>query len=258
MKLLKKYTEHPWFFSSLFALAGIIFLYRFLHDYQKKLNHDSEVVEIIITSKGLPEGRIISEEDLDVANVLKKYVPIGAVMGSDWKKIIQQTLIRPASKGEMLLWSALGYDLSPPVPSRRILKGYRSINVLVDEESSIGYQIQPGDHVDLLITFPQKNSAESVTLTMLQNIAVLSTGIHQHSVETYNSISLMVLPKEAAVIQHAKSKGKIMFALRNPHDHVPGQVLPYIHDQNLLEMAFRQTMQKEHDDAIEVIKGPKD
>lgn len=258
MNYLKKNFHQSWYFSALFAFVGVLLLYRSLHDYQRRLHNDSEVVEILITDRALPEGHLFSKEDFKVASILKKYIPIGAVMATDDAKLLKQTLVRPAAEGEMILWSAIGYDLSPPAPSRRIVKGYRALSLLVDEESSIGYLIHAGDRVDLLITVPQKNSAESVTLTLLQNVAVLSTGIENQNGEAYNSVHLMVLPKEAAVIQHAKSKGKISLVLRNPHDRVPGQVLPYIHDQNLSEMAFRQAIQREHDEAIEIIKAPGD
>ena len=96
--------------------------------------------------------------------------------------------------------------------------------------SSVSGLIRPNDHIDIIATFRFPNQEgtdklETVTLTLLQNVAVLAVGQDTDSApsrslqrQSYSSITLNVTPKEAEILGFAMQKGKLNLTLRNPSD----------------------------------------
>ena len=96
--------------------------------------------------------------------------------------------------------------------------------------SSVSGLIRPNDHIDIIATFRFPNQEgtdklETVTLTLLQNVAVLAVGQDTDSApsrslqrRSYSSITLNVTPKEAEILGFAMQKGKLNLTLRNPSD----------------------------------------
>lgn len=251
--------SHPWFFPIVLGILGAGFALQNLRPIAAVLARKSETLEVLITARGLPEHHVMREADTVVVEIPKQYAPIGVVRAEHRARIARRAALRPMSSGELLLWSAIDQDYTPDTPSGAITPGYRAVTVLVDEESAIGYRVRPGDHVDLLLTLERKGDGTLSTLTLLQNVAVLSLGpVATEGESGFSSLSLMVLPKEAALIRHAQAKGKLSFALRSPNDHVTAQNNPYIEDEQLFQEPFRQLLQKERNQAVEIIRQPKE
>jgi pilus assembly protein CpaB len=91
--------------------------------------------------------------------------------------------------------------------------------VSVDEESSVGYMIKPGDNVDALLTYQQGEGKQvhNITATILQAAQVVAVGTEFSGSDTgkkYNTLTLAVTPEEAELIIFAGSHGRVSFALR--------------------------------------------
>jgi Flp pilus assembly protein CpaB len=93
------------------------------------------------------------------------------------------------------------------------------VAVAVDEESSAGYMIKPGDYVDALLTYESGGERKNgtVTATILQSIQVVAAGSGpegEGSDKKYNTISLAVTAEEAELLVFAGARGRITFTLR--------------------------------------------
>jgi len=252
-------NQKRWGIPILLTLLGVLILYRGLAQYKRKLGYNMEVRNALISSREMPQGHIISDSDLTHTQVPKKYVPIGALLRSDANKIIGQMVSRPMGKGEMILWSAIDISLGPSSPSKRVTKGYRAISIQVDAKSSVGQWIRPGDHVDIIATMHLPGKNTPTTLHLLQNVSVISVGTlaSNPAIESYSTLSLMVLPKEVGIILHAEKQGQIQLALRNPEDYKTSKDLPMVSIHQLIETAFRNSIQDERNHSIEIIRGGK-
>ncbi|MGI5923428.1 MAG: Flp pilus assembly protein CpaB [Lentisphaeria bacterium] len=153
---------------------------------------------------------------------------------------------RSIDRGSPLFWTHFEED-SLSTLSARISRERRAVTVGVDALSAVGYNIVPGDRVDLLVTLqPQLMAtmqggrqatdmeareirrqrggyAEPVTTFLMQDVRVLATGTNygggiqqQRGNSSYNSITLDVLPREAVLLTHARRQGSISFLLRSP------------------------------------------
>ncbi len=245
----------------LFALFGSLFLYKEMSSYKKKLGHNMETQLVLVSTKEMPQGHVIQGQDFDVTPMPKKYLPIGVLYSTDAAKASGHSVIRPISRGEMVLWSALDVSFVPNNgPSQLVTKGYRAISISVDQTTSVSQTIQPGDHVDICVTLSMPGAEIPTTITLLQNVSVLRVGTHMIEDEVdkdYSTVSLMVLPKEVPILIHAQQHGKLSFALRHPEDFATSENLPVVALQQVVETAFRSSIQKERNQLVEIIRGGK-
>lgn len=110
----------------------------------------------------------------------------------------------------------------------QIPKGFRVVSVRVDEVSSTGSMLLPGDRVDVVVHLPQ-NAAPSITQSMTRTFlkdvkvfAVNDTVDREHGEGegkiTARTVSLLVKPDQAQKVTLADQLGKIRLVMRNPED----------------------------------------
>jgi len=94
----------------------------------------------------------------------------------------------------------------------------RAMAVKVDDVIGVAGFINPGNHVDVLVTI---DNSPPVTKTVLQNVMVLATGpdLDRRGKEEKPSavkvITLEVTPEEGEKLALAATEGKVVLALRN-------------------------------------------
>ncbi|MCC7460735.1 MAG: Flp pilus assembly protein CpaB [Proteobacteria bacterium] len=237
-------------------LIGLLIIHQGVSGYKKKLGIGQRMTEILIASHPLSEGQRIQERDVTIQKVPEKYVPMGVIKPGDLYKIGGYALTRSIAKGEMILWSTINTQYSYQSASAKIEPGYRAVSIAVDSISSASNMVQPGDHVDLITTLEIPGESKPSTLTLLQNVTVLTVGEANQQDEqrnSYSSVTLMVLPMEANIITHSGKHGSLSLALRNPLDMKTSKDLSIVSDQDIIQAAFRNHMQSERD-GIELTK----
>ncbi len=248
-----------WLGPALLALLGAVLLFQGIARYKEKLGYKIDLTPVLMATQPLPEGHVISPTDLALTDLPKQYLPLGVLYASDAEKAVGHSVLRPIAQGELVLWSAIDVSFVPSSPARRIAPGYRSIAVPVDSASSVGKAIRAGDHVDIFTTLSLPGESRPTTFTLLQNVTVLATG--QGNAEmgqsNYSTLSLMVLPGEVALVTHAAQQGDLLFALRNPEDLDTGNHLPMVAIDQVVETAFRNSIQQERNRSIEIIRAGK-
>lgn len=229
-------------------LIGALLIHRGVNSYKKRLGLGLSLTEIVISSNDIEEGKQLSKKDFHFQEMPSQFVPMGALRASDVPKIIGYTSRYTITKGEMVLWNQINTRYNYQSPSTKIETGYRAISVPVDQTSSVSYQIQPGDHVDILNTMEIPGESKPSTMTILQNVTVLSVGEHSHHTSegnSYSNVTLMVLPTEANLITHGLKNGILSLVLRNPMDLKSVADLEIISDQEIIQTTFRNQLQSQ-------------
>jgi pilus assembly protein CpaB len=241
------------------TLLGSLLLWNGVRQYKRDLGFEMVSTDVLVAVRQLPEGRALAARDFQLRKVPKDLLPMGVLLGRDLKGVPGLSTVRPVGRGSMVLWSDLNVDYMPPIPARRISKGYRAISLAVSETSAVSNGVASGDHVDLVMTVNPPGEDRPVTMTLLQNVTVLSVGrFASESTEgSYSNVTLMVLPGEVGVIVHAAAQGKINLSLRNPDDADTKNQIPAVGVAELVETALRSSLQAERDRAVEVIRGGK-
>ena len=194
-------------------------------------NKPAPTTKIVIASKDIPLGAVLSPENLTTSSV--GTVPNGAIMKTE--EAVGRGVLAPIAQGEPILQSKLagigaGGGLAPTIPN-----GMRAIAVKVDEVIGVAGFVIAGMRVDVLITGIPPNAMKTSgteatqTQTVLQNIQVLSAGTDiQRDAEgkpkTVQVVNLLVTPEQAQMMSLATSTEKIQLVLRNPLDTQIGKV----------------------------------
>ncbi len=193
------------------ALTG----YAFITLKEAGLMKSMEPVRVLVAAKYINPKTQINEDMVREAEMPAKFVTSANV--KDYKKLKGRMAMVPFIEGEPILLNKVSEkadELSAAVPT-----GLRAIAVSVDEESSVGYMIKPGDNVDALLTYQQGEGRQvhNVTATILQAAQVVAVGTEFSGSDTgkkYNTLTLAVTPEEAELIIFANSHGRVSFALR--------------------------------------------
>ncbi len=137
----------------------------------------------------------------------------------------------PLAKGEVILPAKLaergaGGGLAAVLP-----EGYRAMTVRVDEVIGVGGFVQPGDRVDVLLTFAKgRYHDDPVTSTVLSDVPVITVGTNLEEVnrggkpqtQKVKVVTLRLTPDQAERLALSSLEGKVILSLRNQGDRDGG------------------------------------
>jgi pilus assembly protein CpaB len=155
-----------------------------------------------------------------------EYVPPGTVV--DVKDAAGKMAVSDIYPGEMILSSKLvaRSDVAAGL-SAKVEKSRRAISIPVNNITALHGLVNPGDHVDVLVTFNVPGEQKvPATSTVVQNVPVLAVNGNLEgggSKQELQTVTIMVGPVEAQQIALAVQHGSIQLALRSPDD---GDVVP--------------------------------
>lgn len=209
----------------------------------------SSQTAVLVSKQDIPRGVPIESAALDTAIVPNKFVQPQAV--TSLSRISGMITVAAISKGEQITLTKLANpkqssgDLAGITPA-----GKRAIAVAVDNLSSVGGMVKPGDYVDVMATVQiPVQSAEGqqgtqvAVIPLFQNVLVLAVGqntglpVSQGSsrstrgetVDTSGGSALVTLalsPQDASFIAFVQEQGKIRFTLRSPADAKIEPIVP--------------------------------
>lgn len=226
-------------FAMLAGLGTMIYLNVLERRLTKRLTPpQKEMVQVVVASRDLPTGSVINSSTMSVRHVPKAYVNSDIFTPNQFESIQGAILIKPLQQGKMLAQDYI--DLKIPKDfSGTIQSGHRAITIQVDEINSISGMIRPGNFIDLFTRMSlgksSRNSSTSsgeAIIPVLEDVLVLATDKHSARPNedefkhlsaddrrrAYNTLTLEVTPKEAALVAIAESRGELISILRNSSD----------------------------------------
>jgi pilus assembly protein CpaB len=187
----------------------------------KKRSQDKEHT-FVAMAKSVEAGTVVKPEDVKMipwpANV-----PLAGGFTST-ADVVGRTALENLAQDAPVLNQDLaakgaGVGLSVKIPD-----GMRAISLKSDEVVGVSGFVFPGSRVDVLVTFRNPNSSDTVTATVLQNVQVLAAGNKVAPDPTgvatnVNEVTLLLSPGDAEKAVLASSQGTIHFVLRNGSDN---------------------------------------
>jgi len=186
-----------------------------IHAHERVTQEMVELVEIAADSALIPKDQRFDELKLVVGRVTAKAIPTSSP----------------------ILKSMLAPEGSKPGMVGRIPPGYRAVSVKIDEVSSGGYHIKPGDMVDVLVVMDVdsgiRGRKETISEVILQNVKVAAIGHTMNppqggsnaKAKPAKSATLFVRNRDVPKLHLANTRGKISLAMRgsdDPNDSMSG------------------------------------
>ena len=181
---------------------------------------------VVVAVETLPLGAVIRPESVKLGRVPENLFPRGGF--SRIEDVVDRPVMSVIQPDEAIVEARLalrgsGGGVAPLIPP-----GMRAISVRVNDVVGVAGFVLPGMRVDVLVTGRPPGRDDTVTTTVLQNIAVLSAGKTIQVDSKSQSIStpvvtLLVTPEQAESLTLANNEGRIQLVLRNSTDQQPAE-----------------------------------
>jgi pilus assembly protein CpaB len=207
----------------------------------------ADLVDVVVASVNLPRGTNISREVVSVKKIPKEMVPAGALAKVD--DAVDRGVYIPLIKDDAVVEGKLapkgaGRGLSALIPS-----GMRAYSVKVpDVAQGVAGFILPQNRVDVLLSLGEISGSRNdtgggSTTTLLQNVEILAVDQKMEApmdnkVDTkeLRSVTLLVTPQQANLLDLGQAKGTLHLSLRNHDDQQAARTQP----ATLADLRFRQ------------------
>ena len=227
--------------AALIAAAGSVGL---MHLYLERLEAEvggGRAIAVLVAAKDIAIGSPVSEKSLAVRDIPQAYVEARHIKASELKKIVGARIGIGLKANEALLWS----DLAQMGDHGRVLSGLvqdgmRAVEI---DGRNLDFEglLRPGDRVDVLFTTQDKDGTLGATVTLLQNLLVLSVGSNiaredddQARRRARGAVTLSATVEQAQVITQAQQRGRLALTLRNSDDIALLQSVPKTTTKDLL------------------------
>lgn len=213
----------------LLAVALVCGLVAMMGVQQAMSGNKSGVVEtrkVFVAAKDLKPGVPITKDDVVLKELTAAAVPRDAITLPEQYE--ERALKVAVLAGEVMIQKKLhekgqGYGTSTQIP-----KGMRVMTINADTTTTHSGMLNPGDRVDVFVTFKKGSSGKSKmeTKVLLEAVDVFATEAktRENTVEkdakekTIKSVSLLLTPEQVPYVKLAQAKGTLSLMLRNPLD----------------------------------------
>jgi pilus assembly protein CpaB len=216
-------------------------------------------IAVLVAASDVAIGAPLTESTLVVRDIPQAYVEGRNVRASEVKKVLGARVLAGLKANEALLWTDLSkFNDHARVLSGLVENGMRAV-VVDGRMANFDGLLRPGDRVDVLHTTGDKDDANGVTVTLLQNLLVLSVGSNiaranedPKAATRGASVSLSASVEQAQRLTQAVQRGRLTLTLRNPDDitlveGVPGTTARDLEPRSPRTESARDVVaQKEH------------
>ncbi len=222
------------------------------------------LVPVVVAAIDISEGTVVAFDMISQRSVPEQFVTSSVVKPDSASYVVNQKVLVPVQAGDPLLWSQFETTKAAERLSTKVQKKARAITIDANKSASVGGWVRPNDHVDLIGTFKDPQSNESVAVTLLQNVIVLATGkitgttnvnLIPENQRDYNNVSLLVIPEEAEILVLAQELGGITMSLRNEDDVDVLEERGRATINTLLSGERTRVLQQKRFNTIQVIRG---
>lgn len=184
------------------------------------------VVVRVVAAHDLPAGTQLNAEHLASRSFPAGLVPSDSVDAAQYASLTGMVLRSALRAGDFVL-PAHGHAVEQIAFSSQLGEGRRAITMPVDALNSVSGLLQPGDLIDLYVSFDYQR--RRITAPLLQGVLVLATGNQtQLSPDSsgaaphgFSTVTLDTSPEDAVKLVAARQSGVITAILRHPGDDRP-------------------------------------
>lgn len=214
------------------ALAAWL-IQRHLHRLQAEFAARAHrpTLQVVVAAEDLPEGAVITPARVAVREIPREWVASDALLPAEFDGVNGAPLNQPVRRGDTILHGQIEPVRKGPF-SANLESGRRAVTIPVDEISSMSGMLEPGDAIDLYVSFMHQR--QRITTPLLQNVRVLATGrdyetgeqIADGRMRGFATVTLDVTPEDAVKLVAARQQGSISAMLRHGGDGGEAEVSP--------------------------------
>jgi len=187
-------------------------------------------VRAVIAAEDVGAGAALKVTDLSIGQLPEDLVP-GNSFG-DVNDLVDRVPTVPLVKGQAILETMLAPKGTPNGLTAVVPDGMRAITIEVNEVSGVAGMLMPGCRVDLVMTLPADAGGPMEARTVADDVKILAVGrkFGPQSAQSAaadadqpaaRTVTLVVTPDQAHIIELAGHTGNPRFVLRGARDSEP-------------------------------------
>ena len=222
------------------------------------------LVPVVVAAVDINEGSVVTFDMISQRSVPEQFITSSVVKPDSASYVVNQKVLVPVQAGDPLLWSQFETTKAAERLSTKVQKKARAITLEAGKTTAVGGWVRPNDHVDIIGTFKDPQTNESVAVTLLQNVIVLATGkitgttnvnLIPEAQREYSNVSVLVIPEEAEILVLASELGGLTLSLRNEDDVDLIEERGRATINSLLSGERQKALQIKHQRTIGIIRG---
>lgn len=201
-----------------------------------------KMASVLVAAKDLATGDELRADSVTWASWPAASIFNGAIIRDGDQKAadaLKGRVRRPLAKGEPLIASAVVDTGESNFVAASLTKGMRAVSVNVNAQTAVAGFINPGDHVDVILTYEvrlpsdEKVRAAAIPVvgrlaseTVLENLKVLAidqSSAKQAEAKLVKTVTVEVDPRQAEKLILTGKMGTLSFVLRPLGDDSPTQ-----------------------------------
>ncbi|WP_322999732.1 Flp pilus assembly protein CpaB [Castellaniella sp.] len=178
------------------------------------------MVERIVAARDLPAGTRLVSDHLALREFPAQWVGRDTLPAARYADLEGRVLTTTLQAGDAIL---AAHTLVPQTAfSAHLAPGRRAITLPVDQVNSLSGLLQPGDLIDLYVSFDHQR--KRMTAPLLQGVLVLATGRETRPAglaadeASYSTVTLDAAPDDVVKLVAARQAGTLTAILRHPED----------------------------------------
>ncbi len=270
LQLSKKYL--PIIIAGISGLIAVFLINNYIQQKTEEakkrvLLTQKNLATVVVAKQDILAGTALKESMLAEETVNRAIIQPRAAISID--RVVDKIAIVPISKGEQVLLNKVTISGQEGSLSMKEPSGKRAISVSLDNISSGGGMLRPGDHVDVvgMVPIPAVNAEgkqvnQLATMPLFQDVLILAVGQEFTSISSARKeerlaspvITLALSPQEANLIFFVQQQAKLRLIYRSPVDKQVQRVAPASWE-TLFRTAMPESAQKSQ--AQEEVRKPK-
>ena len=243
-------------FSVLLAVLAVVLMQMYKRNLAKELGVSGTAQVILAAKEDIPAYSEIDQSQLRLVEYPQNFLPPHNMNKEMFNDVVGQTTLFRVKAGNPILSTDLASTQSEAQLSRVVAKNMRALALPVDKVNSFGGLLKPNDHVDILGTFQKPGSGDVETVTLLQNVTVLSVGgklgagrsdpsdSGKGRKSRVSTVTVLVTPVEAELLVFAQDRGSLGLTMRGEDDVNAEMRLDGKSFADIFEPEVRQQIQK--------------
>ncbi|QDU40734.1 hypothetical protein Mal4_50940 [Maioricimonas rarisocia] len=195
--------------------------------------------KVLVAAQDILPGVVLTKELVAFKEMPVTSAPEDGI--STEEEYVERALIYPVMAGDIIRQSKLS-EKGGGGRSLQIPKGMRVISIPVNDTHTLSGLLQPGDRVDVLVTYKSRNTrggSVTKTKTLLEYTEVFSvdartvTDVNGETAQSAKIVSLLVTPEQVNYVKLAENKGTLAISWRHRMDDEQVQISEI--DETLME-----------------------
>ncbi|MGD0463824.1 MAG: Flp pilus assembly protein CpaB [Tepidisphaeraceae bacterium] len=174
---------------------------------------------VVLAKHNLDAGAVLTLDDLVLGDVASDAVPDTVFQSPD--QLVGRVTVVPLIQGQAITSTLLAPRGVGPGLQAAVPNGMRAVSVDINEITGVAGYLVAGCHVDLIQTVRDDKTGMPQARTLAQNVKVTAIGMRHNPGDGDgggHSITLLVTPAQAELIELACAVGRPRFALRGGTD----------------------------------------